>query len=91
MGTIITRNLLQTESNNYEKVILSGYPNYQGIVNLGILIGKIIRLFKGGRHYSKLLANLSVGSFNNKIKNPRTKLDWLSFNEENVDNYVKDY
>lgn len=90
MGTIIARNLLQTESVNYEKVILSGYPNYQSASNLGILIGKLIKLFKGSKHDSKLLANLSVGSFNKKIKNPRTHLDWLSYNNENVDKYIAD-
>lgn len=90
MGTIITRNLLQRESNNYEKVILSGYPNYQGAVNLGILIGKVIRFFRGGKHYSKLLHSLSVGSFNKKLKNPITDLDWLSYNEENVASYIND-
>ena len=73
MGTIITRNLLQTESKNYEKVILSGYPNYQSASNLGVLIGKIIKLFKGSKYNSKLLADLSVGSFNKQIKNTRTK------------------
>ena len=29
-------------------------------------------------------------SFNKKIKNPRTKLDWLSHNEQNVDDYIID-
>ena len=91
MGSIISRNLLQNESHNYEKVILSGYPNYQSIVGLAISIGKMISFFKGGKHPSNLLANLSVGSFNKQIKNPRTKLDWLSINEENVDEYIKDY
>ena len=90
MGTIITRNLLQTESSNYSKVILSGYPNYQFAVNLGVLIGKLVKLFKGAKHESKLLSDMSVGSFNNKIKNPRTKLDWLSYNTSNVDKYIKD-
>ena len=90
MGTIIARNLLQTQTNNYEKVILIGYPNYQWAVNLGVIIGKIIRKFKGGKYYSKLLNDLSVGSFNSKIKNPRTNLDWLSYNEENVDKYIAD-
>lgn len=90
MGTIIARNLLQTESNNYEKVILTGYPNYQFIVKGGILIGKTIRLFKGGKYKSKMLFKLSVGSFNKKIENPKTKLDWLSYNEENIDNYLHD-
>lgn len=90
MGTIITRNLLQTESQHYEKVILSGYPNYQFAVNFGVVIGKIIRVFKGGKYNSKLLSDLSVGSFNKKIKNPRTHLDWLSYNRENVDKYIAD-
>ena len=90
MGTIITRNLLQTESINYEKVILSGYPNYQWALNLGVVIGKIIKFFKGGIHHSNLLSNLSVGSFYKQIKNYKTKLDWLSYNEENVDNYIAD-
>lgn len=90
MGSIISRNLLQTESHNYKSVVLSGYPNYQAIVNIAILLGKTIRLFKGGKHNSKLLKSVSVGSFNKSIKNPRTALDWLSFNEENVDLYIKD-
>lgn len=90
MGSIIARNLLQTESNDYEKVILSGYPNYQSAVKLGILLGKLIRFFKGGSNYSKLLNNLSVGSFHKKIKNYKTKLDWLSVNEENVNKYISD-
>ena len=90
MGSIISRNLLQTESVNYEKVILSGYPNYQPAAKLGIILAKLIRKIKGGQYNSKLLADMSVGSFNNKIKNPRTKLDWLSYNEENVDKYIND-
>lgn len=90
MGTIITRNLLQTESKDYSKVILSGYPNYMFAVNLGVIIGKIIKLFKGSKYESELLSDMSVGSFNKKIKNPRTKLDWLSYNTENVDLYIED-
>ena len=90
MGSIIARNLLQTESKNYSHTILSGYPNYQGAVKLGLGIAKVIRKIKGGKYYSKLLTNLSVGSFNKKIKNPKTNLDWLSVNEENVNTYIND-
>ena len=90
MGTIITRNLIQTESNDYDKVILSGYPNYQPVMKLGLLLAKTIKLFKGAKGYSELISDLSVGSFNKKIENPRTNLDWLSFNDENVDKYIAD-
>ena len=90
MGTIVARNLLQSETENYSCTILSGYPNYQSAVKLGLLIAKAIRKIKGGKYYSKLLTNLSVGSFNKKIKNPKTKVDWLSVNEENVEEYIND-
>ena len=90
MGSIVARNLLQTETNNYSCVVLSGYPNYQSAVKLGLLIAKVIRKIKGGKYYSKLLTNLSVGSFNKKIKNPKTKVDWLSVNEDNVEEYIND-
>ena len=90
MGSIISRNLLQTESVNYEKAILSGYPNYQPAAKLGILLAKMVKKFKGGTYNSKLLSDISVGSFNSKIKKPRTKLDWLSYNEDNVDKYIQD-
>ena len=90
MGTIITRNLIQTESHNYEKVILSGYPNYQAIMKFGLLLAKTIKSIKGDHYISKLVSDLSVGSFNKQIKNPRTSLDWLSYNEKNVDLYIDD-
>ena len=90
MGSITARNLLQTESIDYSSVILSGYPNYQTAVSLGLLIAKLIRKIKGSNYYSKLLTSLSVGSFNKKIKNPKTKVDWLSHNEENVKQYIED-
>ncbi len=37
-----------------------------------------------------MLEKMSVGAFNNRIENPRTDVDWLSANEENVDNYIND-
>jgi len=44
-----------------------------------------------GEHYvSKILGNLSVGAYSKAIENPRTPLDWLSYNEKNVDDYIAD-
>lgn len=90
MGTIITRNLLQLDSSSYSKVILSGYPCYNGGVGLGIILCNIIQAFKGSTYRSKLINNMSTGSFNKKIKNPRTQIDWVSMNNENVDKYIND-
>lgn len=90
MGTIITRNLLQSDSSSYSKVILSGYPCYNAGVGLGIILCNIIQTFKGSKYRSKLIDKMSIGSFNKKIKNPRTNIDWVSMNNENIDNYLLD-
>ncbi len=89
-GTIITRNLLQTESLNYKSIILSGYPAPVKESSMGIVISNILRKIKGAKAYSPMLEKMSVGAFNNRIENPRTDVDWLSANEENVDNYIND-
>lgn len=90
MGTIITRVLLQENSKDYEKVVLSGYPNYQSGAHFGIFIASIIKAFCGPKYKSKLIASLSVDSFNKTITNPKTKCDWISHNEENVKEYIED-
>ena len=90
MGTIITRVLLQENSQDYEKVVLSGYPNYQTGAYFGILITNIIKFFYGAKYKSKLVNSLSIGSFNKKIKNPKTDSDWICHNEETVKAYIND-
>lgn len=92
MGTIIVRNLLQTDSDNYGKVVLSGYPCNPGKMSTlaGLFLTDAIGCFKGKTYRSKLVQSASVGSFNKKIHHPKTKLDWLSVNEENVAAYFAD-
>jgi len=92
MGTIIARNLLQTQSVNYEKVILSGYPCSPGrfALLLGMALTDIIAKIKGAGYYSAFVQNMSVGSFNKGIPHPKTPVDWISKNEENIAAYVSD-
>ena len=90
MGTIISRVLLQKEAKEYEKVALSGYVNPNPAGGAGIVLGNLIALFKGKKGYSKFITNLVVGGFNKSIENPRTPLDWLSYNEDNVNAYIAD-
>lgn len=90
MGTIITRVLLQTNSQDYSKVVLSGYPNYQGAAGLGICIANTVKLFRGAKYKSKFIQKMGVGIFNKAIKNPKTEVDWVCANEETVQNYIND-
>ncbi len=90
MGTIIARKLLQTESKEYVKVALSGYPNPQPAGAVGAALSKLFGPGKRSTNHSKTLTNLVLGPFNKAIENPKTNLDWLSYNEENVQRYIAD-
>lgn len=90
MGTITLRALLRTHSFDFKKAVLSGYPNYNGAIPIAIFLAKFISIFKGKDGHSKMLDNLSTGSFNKKIKDPKTPVDWLSYNKENVQEYIND-
>lgn len=90
MGTMITRTLLQNDSRNYKKVALSGYVNPNPAAPVAVMLGNLVGLFKKPDGHSKLLTSLAVGPFAKSIKDRKTDLDWLSYNEENVQNYIKD-
>jgi len=90
MGTIITRVLLQGYSKAYKKVILSGYPNYQSGAKLGIFITNLLEVFHSPTYKSKFVNNLAIGSFNKKIKNPKTNVDWVCTNEKTISDYMSD-
>ncbi|MCM1284355.1 MAG: alpha/beta hydrolase [Muribaculaceae bacterium] len=92
MGTIIARNLLQTESGDYKKVVLSGFPCSPGRPAIDVAVGlsRLITALRGPAYDSKLVAYLGTGSFNKAIKHPKTKLDWLSYNEDNIRAYQAD-
>ena len=90
MGTITTRVLLQQDSGSYEKVVLSGYPNYQKGTRLGILLTGFIKFFRGAKYKSKLIQSLSVGVFNRDIPEPKTSCDWICSREETVQAFIAD-
>ncbi len=92
MGTIIARNLMQSQSWNYEKVILSGYPCSPGIVPLGfgIALTSIISQVKGAKYYSKFIQNISTGNFSKAMESQETGLEWISADKENIQAYIND-
>lgn len=90
MGTIISRVLLQSEGKKYEKVALSGYVNPNSVAGIGCVLTKCITIFKGPKAHSKLLTNMTIGPFKKAVDPRRTDLDWLSYNEKNVDDYIAD-
>lgn len=90
MGTIISRVLLQSHSRYYDKVILSGYPNFQAASYVGLVCSAAIQAAKGPKYKSKFLQYTSVGIFNRQITDSKTDVDWICSNEDTVNAYLKD-
>lgn len=90
MGSIIARVLLQENSNAYKRVVLSGYPNYQKGAYTGILFTNLMTAIHGPKYKSKFILNVSKEAFNHVIKEPKTKYDWICYNEASVKAYIDD-
>ncbi len=91
MGSLLARTYMTKHKSILKGVILSG-TSYTPRLMLGFgkLIAVIQKKIKGYKYRSQLLDKLSFGSFNNKFKPARTKFDWLSRDEKQVDKYMND-
>lgn len=87
MGTLVARAFLQTHDDKVNKVILCGPPTKQALVDVGLFLARMNKMFDGDRKPNKLLDSLTFSSFNKKYGEPNL---WLSKNRENVTNYNND-
>ncbi|MDD3191630.1 MAG: lysophospholipase, partial [Bacilli bacterium] len=91
MGSFVLQRFVQMHGNDINGAIFSGSALNKGLlINVGYFLASLITKCKGRRYRSKLMDNLSLGPFNKPFKPNRTKVDWLSRDEEIVDQYVKD-
>ncbi|MBQ9961011.1 MAG: alpha/beta hydrolase [Firmicutes bacterium] len=90
MGSLVVRAYLRKYDAEIDKLIVCGAPGKNPAVGAANAIIAILKAFKGDRHVSNLMFNLSLGGFNKSVENPRTPCDWLSVNTENVDKYLAD-
>ena len=90
MGTLFARSYAKRYEDEIAGLVLSGTPAENPLGGIGNVIAKIIVSFKGEKYRSKLLDNMSFGSFNKIVENPKTDYDWLSRNEDNVAAYIAD-
>jgi len=90
MGSFMAQRFLEYAPKLVHKVVLCG----SGCQNPGLGVGHFLakRLVNNDNRNTPagFLGRLMFGNFNKKIKQPRTKFDWLSYNSENVDTYIAD-
>jgi len=91
MGSYLSRRVVQLDGALYDGLIISGTGFDPGILRtLGVFLSGTESLIIGENKRSKLLDFLTFGNFNNHFKFPRTKYDWLTRDEAEIDRYIKD-
>lgn len=91
MGSLLIRTYLTKYHENIKGVILSGTSGESGfMVKMGKMVSKILASVKGKKAPCKMLDQMSFGKFNQSFKPNRTKFDWLSRDEAEVDKYIDD-
>ena len=87
MGSLVSRNYISRDSSLLEGCILCG--NVQDTLKIAPAVTGFLAAF-GKKRDSRLLNSMAFAAYNKKIDDPRTEFDWLSENEQNVDNYLAD-
>ncbi len=90
-GSFVSQAYIEQFGDQIDGVILSGTAGPQRpLIFFGRIAANLVKLFKGGDYVSSLLDNLSFGSYNKRIENPKSKYSWLSANEMAVSMYEMD-
>lgn len=91
MGSFLLQRHLQRAEDQPVGVIYSGSNGRPpGFIRIGILFSKFLMKMFGPDAKSPLLNKLSFGAFNKPFEPARTEFDWLSRDESEVDQYIKD-
>lgn len=89
MGSLVARSYAAEHDEMLAALILSGEASNNPAVGAGLLLTRLMALFRGGRHLSPLIEGMSTGAYD-KAFPAGEKFQWLSVNEENRRKYMED-
>lgn len=91
MGSFIAQAYIQRHGEALDALILSA-TNRINRPALGVSrwLVRLIKTFKGPRHISPMINNMTFGAFNKPFQPNRTTHDWLSRDNAQVDRYIAD-
>ena len=91
MGSLLSRDYVTKYGEDLEALILSGTASFmKGLGSFGMLSAKFLSKLNGKYRSNELLKNLFFNQFNKKFKPNRTKVDWISSDEKQVDKFEAD-
>ncbi len=89
MGSFILRNYLCRYGTGIEGAIIMGTGMQPAaMIGAAAMLAKLIQVFLGDKHVSKLLYTMAFGAYNKRFAPARTHMDWLSKDEQKVDEYI---
>jgi alpha-beta hydrolase superfamily lysophospholipase len=91
MGSLLSRKYVTKYGNELDALILSGTASFiRGLGNIGLVTATTVTAFRGRARGNEFLKSFFFGEFNKKFKPNRTKLDWISSDEKQVDLFAED-
>lgn len=90
MGSLAARCYAKRWDNELHELILCGPPGKNPAVGIGKLLAHTEKLFRGGRHASRLLQGLSFGTYAKKFAKEGSSFAWICADPETVAAYEKD-
>lgn len=90
MGSFVVRDYLSRFPDLPDAAIIMGSGSSTPLIKLGKTVTAMTARIKGGKYKSALLDKLAFGSYNDRIKSPLTKSDWLSRDPNAVAKYIAD-
>ncbi len=90
MGSFLARIYVATYPNVPDKAVFVGTGDGGALAYGGVLLAKLVGVFKSGFNRSDFLDNMAFGTYNKKIPNAQSSFAWLSVNEDNVKTYEED-
>ncbi len=90
MGSFIARYYAELWGTEIDALILCGTSGKNPLTSIGLGLIKTMSLVRGDHYRSKFIDNMAFGSYNDSYEAKKTKFDWLSQNEDNVNAYIED-
>lgn len=89
MGSMVVRSYIRKYDSDIDKLIVIGCPSKKPGMKAGLLLIKIIKLFKGERFRSHFVASLVLGDFEKRFKSEGPSA-WVNSDPEEVKKYRAD-
>lgn len=91
MGSLLSRKYVLYHGHELDALILSGTGSFiKGLGHFGLWSTKLVGAIRGRERGNETLRSFFFDEFNKKFKPNRTKLDWLSRDEAEVDKFDTD-